>query len=310
LSHDQQADIYRALALSYALGILGAEEMSQFEKHLSDGCTDCDREVQSVNEIVATVAAGTSVVPPAALRQELMRRVAKATLLRAEKTSLQIVRSAGLPWKPVGTGLWEKSLFVDASRSRKARLIRMEPGSRIPAHRHLQDEESLVLEGRGAIGDLLLGPGDYHRAPSGSSHPSYSSAEGCVFLLFSATEYEFFSDDRGVEGSQQLISVNSGTRDWRPLRPGVQVKTLFAGESPQLAQSTALLRVRPRTSDSVFGDLGVFEAFVLEGDAELDSQLLAQGDYCVDVSGEPLSHFISDLGCLMLIHSRSNPHPV
>jgi hypothetical protein len=36
---------------------------------------------------------------------------------------------------------------------------------------------------RSRFGDILLGPGDFHLSPKGSSHPPVYSAGGCLCLI-------------------------------------------------------------------------------------------------------------------------------
>jgi quercetin dioxygenase-like cupin family protein len=68
-------------------------------------------------------------------------------------------------------------------------LLRMEPGSSVPAHFHDDDEECVVLEGRVRIGDVGVSAGDYHLALSGSRHGELRSDTGA--LLFLRTTKQF-----------------------------------------------------------------------------------------------------------------------
>ncbi len=65
----------------------------------------------------------------------------------------------------------------------KTMLVRMAPGSRIPAHHHHSDEQCLVLEGSLRTGDLVAQAGDYVHMVSGSDHADIESASGCLFLI-------------------------------------------------------------------------------------------------------------------------------
>ena len=68
-------------------------------------------------------------------------------------------------------------------------LLRMAPGSSLPAHFHEDDEECVVLEGRVRIGDVRVSAGDYHLALSGSRHGELQSDSGA--LLFLRTTRQF-----------------------------------------------------------------------------------------------------------------------
>lgn len=67
-------------------------------------------------------------------------------------------------------------------------LLRLEPGTRFPAHLHHGDEECLVLEGQVCFGDIELNVGDYHLARKGSEHGEVFSKSGCLLFLRGATQ--------------------------------------------------------------------------------------------------------------------------
>src|SRR4030095_12680051 len=138
------------------------------------------------------------------------------------------------------TGIWEKSLFHDAIRSLSTRLVRLEPGAAVPSHRHKQTEETFVLEGTGKLGDRTLRAGDYHRAPSVSTHPSYSSNDGCVFLLFSGTEFEPSHQVAGQTLSASLVTIDTDSSVWSSFNH-VSANVLFSAAVSGF--STALLRL-------------------------------------------------------------------
>ena len=62
-------------------------------------------------------------------------------------------------------------------------LLRMEPGSSLPAHFHEDDEECVVMEGEVYIGDVRVQAGDYHLALSGSRHGELRSDTGALLFL-------------------------------------------------------------------------------------------------------------------------------
>ena len=79
-----------------------------------------------------------------------------------------------------------RRLFVDHAAQRVTMMVRMEPGSSYPAHRHAQAEECFVLSGDLWTGSVRLLAGDYQRAEQGSRHPVQSTEGGCVLLLVSS----------------------------------------------------------------------------------------------------------------------------
>lgn len=65
----------------------------------------------------------------------------------------------------------------------KTMMVRMAPGSRIPAHHHHSDEQCLVLEGSLRAGAVTAHAGDFIHMPSGSDHADLESPSGCLFLI-------------------------------------------------------------------------------------------------------------------------------
>jgi quercetin dioxygenase-like cupin family protein len=77
----------------------------------------------------------------------------------------------------------KKILSEHAESGLHSYLLRMEPGSVIPPHDHIVDEESIMLEGDAMIGELPLLAGDYHFAPKGSKHEMVRSQSGCLVFV-------------------------------------------------------------------------------------------------------------------------------
>jgi hypothetical protein len=221
----------------------------------------------------------------------------------AEVQSWVIVQTRALTWQKARLeGMWEKSLWNDPIRRRATRLIKLNPGAEIPAHRHLGDEETFVLEGTGRLGDSAFGPGDYHLACSGSLHPAYKTAEGCVFLLFSGTEYEFPAGPIDSSNPDQFKTVHSDSRRWRNVRAGFHTQTFFS--TPALPGATTLLRLDAESAVDT-SEFGLFEAYVLEGDARLGTTEIFAGDYLRKNAAVQMGQFRSQLGCTLLIRAVS-----
>ena len=77
-------------------------------------------------------------------------------------------------------------LHHDPLRNAQTKLIRMAPGSTLPAHRHRGVEE--VLPPRGGHPYVRSGPaqGDYMIAPQAHFTPDLTARDGCLFLLMVA----------------------------------------------------------------------------------------------------------------------------
>jgi len=76
VSHDETFD---TLAVVYAVGALDGEERSRFETHLAEGCEICEVTLRESNETLAGLAGeAPPAIPPAHVKEALMRRVAEA----------------------------------------------------------------------------------------------------------------------------------------------------------------------------------------------------------------------------------------
>jgi anti-sigma factor ChrR (cupin superfamily) len=71
-------------------------------------------------------------------------------------------------------------LYQDAS-GRRTVLTRMEPGARLPRHRHVGLEQSFVLEGSLVDEDGACTAGNFVWRRQGSIHGAWSP-EGCIGL--------------------------------------------------------------------------------------------------------------------------------
>lgn len=88
---------------------------------------------------------------------------------------------SALDWQPSPfPGVWNKVLYEDAS-GRRTILTRMEPGARLPRHRHVGLEQTFILEGSLVDEDGECTAGNYVWRRPGSIHSAWSP-RGCVGL--------------------------------------------------------------------------------------------------------------------------------
>ena len=120
------------------------------------------------------------VVPPPALRSRLLARIAAEAEYRPEVS----VRAGQGAWLPTGIrGISIKPLYQHPGSFLKTLLLRMEPGSVLPAHRHGDAEQCLVIEGDLRWEDLEYHTGDFVVARAGTRHPQLTTENGNVLLL-------------------------------------------------------------------------------------------------------------------------------
>lgn len=105
-----------------------------------------------------------------------MERVADA-----DDSHLTIAACNGA-WQPFYDGVAIKVLSEHGGTL--SYLLRLAPGAVLPPHRHPQDEECIVLDGRLRIGGRIeIGPGSYHLAHAGALHATISTETGATVFL-------------------------------------------------------------------------------------------------------------------------------
>ncbi len=128
------------------------------------------------------------VAPPPSLKQRLMSRVADYESLKP----LADVRPHDGAWRSAGVdGVDYKVLFQDKGTGRTTMLLRMQPGTRLPAHHHHDDEQCLVLRGDVRWRDLVYEEGDFVVMGRDTHHPEITSVHGNLLLLVAGhNEYQ------------------------------------------------------------------------------------------------------------------------
>ena len=118
--------------------------------------------------------------PPRALRTRLIERVADA-----EDSHITLAADGepgAAPWQPFMPGIQIKVLRE--SEGTLSYLLKLAPGAELPPHRHPEDEECLVLEGRLRVGSRIeVGPGGYHLAHAGRLHARVYTDTGATIFL-------------------------------------------------------------------------------------------------------------------------------
>ena len=229
MSHTTTDEELEGQAALYALGALDEEEAREFERHVA-GCEACAAELREFRVVAADLAlAVPPATPPASVRSRLLSLVSEGESLNgreaaASQTSSEdlngerhdaeaqrateseassreasskessgfiIVRASEGEWRPTADpGVSFKLLFVDREHATVTTLVRMEPGARIPAHRHLGLEQCLVLEGDLNSGGIEMSAGDFNCSMPGSVHDELTTKGGALFIIISPERYE------------------------------------------------------------------------------------------------------------------------
>lgn len=88
------------------------------------------------------------------------------------------------PWKRIGRGVRLRSVALPEQSDMRVFMLRAEPGTRLPRHRHRGDEWTCVLEGAFTHEGGRYGPGDMDEADEGVEHHPFVENEGpCLCLV-------------------------------------------------------------------------------------------------------------------------------
>jgi anti-sigma factor ChrR (cupin superfamily) len=193
-------------AAMYSLRILSQSEARAFEQALAEGRAGFAEEMTAFDEVVAELAMSAEErTPSASLRQQLLERISEdkdpvdcgATELRSSG-GLQLFQSVGLDegdWEKAADGVFVKTLFVDRFKRTVTSLIKLEPGSRLPQHRHLGIEESIIIEGDCRVNGEVFRPGDYRRAMAGTTDSEVTTEHGTIFMMVSPGEIDILEPE-------------------------------------------------------------------------------------------------------------------
>lgn len=196
MRHDLTEEITERAAL-YALGQLTPEDSLAFERHLAQKCEVCIAELRAFEEVCAQLALSVPEAEPSIhVRESLMGKLSQTkqsglvqpfTEQSAPAQTLTVYAGEG-EWKELSEGVFVKQLYADEKKGTITSLFKLLPGAHVHAHKHLGVEECLVLEGDFHVNELILGPGDYHRAEEGSVHQHLYSEKGNLLLIISPQE--------------------------------------------------------------------------------------------------------------------------
>jgi quercetin dioxygenase-like cupin family protein len=110
-----------------------------------------------------------------------------------------LTAAESLPWIPLGPGESFKPLrFLSGNRGRVL-LLRLDPGSVVPPHRHTGDVHAFNLEGSRELIDngQVVGPGDYVYEPAGNADTWRVVGDTpCTLLIVTRGVMEYL-DDQG-----------------------------------------------------------------------------------------------------------------
>ncbi len=187
-------------AALYALGALSQHEALSLDQHLAEGCEVCAAELKQFASVVEALGhAAPEAAPPAGTREKLLARLSAEPQPHAtsaptdeedETQTPLVVRADEGRWYEMGEGVLCKQLFVDPTRNTVTTLLKLNPGARMPMHRHRGIEECYVIEGDVRTNNQNLKTGDYTCAMEGSIHHPITTINGALLLIVAPQSYE------------------------------------------------------------------------------------------------------------------------
>jgi len=176
------------------------------------------------------------------------------------KTPLsEIITLSDLPWQERQPGVRMKSIWEDPATKRRALMTRIEPGAKLPLHRHVGDELVFVIEGAIAdeFGTVTAGSMGYR--PNGCVH-TVSTRNGATVLAVLTGGVEP-ATERGSAPASQIFTLSD--LPWVETRPGVRQKKIW--DDPVNERRAILARFEPGATLARHRHVGDELIFLIEG---------------------------------------------
>jgi quercetin dioxygenase-like cupin family protein len=179
------------LVFLFALHALPAHEIASVEAQISS-CKDCQQEIATVRPIVRSfVGWSTDVLRPAeSLWDRLAKRIASETATPSFVPPLEVAVKP--EWEEAAPGVHVKILARNAETDSVSMLVRLDPGTDYPGHKHAEIEELHLLHGILHVDDRTLYAGDFIHSEAGSVDHRVWSETGCTCFLVTSTKDSLF----------------------------------------------------------------------------------------------------------------------
>ena len=171
----------------FALQALPPRDMASAEAQIS-ACENCRQEIETLRPIVRSfVGWSTDVLRPAeSLWSRLAKRIAGETGIPPFVPPLEMPVKP--EWVEVAPGIHVKILARKAENDTVSMLVRLNPGTDYPGHKHADIEELHLLHGVLKVDDRTLYPGDLIHSEADSVDHRVWSETGCTCLLMASTK--------------------------------------------------------------------------------------------------------------------------
>jgi anti-sigma factor ChrR (cupin superfamily) len=200
MQNNNHHEDFQANAALYALGALPDFEARAFADELALASDAARAEAAEFDAIVTQLGLSVAEATPSTdVRARLMARLAhdaQAANTRAPSANSAVpfhqdVLSGEGKWRRLFDGVNAKTLFTDPATGYVTSLLKLNPGARIPNHKHHGNEQCLIVSGEFRINDKVYGPGDFTVALTGSKHLDLYTETGTTLLIVAPPEYEW-----------------------------------------------------------------------------------------------------------------------
>jgi len=250
-------------------------------------------------ELNQLLLAGLKPIDPDTRQQEMLRTAIMLGVSNsiADRANFLTVRLKNGVWQTLKAGIRYKHLW--AGPEGNSVLIEFAPGASLPPHRHSWVEEGIVLQGDLEMGDLKLGPLDYHISPVGSRHASIRSREGGLAFLRGTSLgkkplvlRELLGGLLPIDGDPSLTVFTNTNQNWVELAAGVYKQDLWSDNY----RSSHMYRLEPGAMIPAYAHLQDEECMILQGEVFLGDVLLRAGEYQFAPAGSQHGDITTDVG--------------
>jgi putative transcriptional regulator len=177
---------------SFAAGTLDEARSVVVAAHVSL-CPQCRRAMSALEDFGGALL---DKMPVAPLRADAIER-AMASIEASDEPSVYATprtTEAGMPavlapydlgsWRRIGGGVWWRSVGVPADDGVRVFMLRANPGTRLPHHRHSGSEWTCVIEGAFRHEGGRYGLGDFDEADDSIEHkPFIEDGPPCICIV-------------------------------------------------------------------------------------------------------------------------------
>jgi quercetin dioxygenase-like cupin family protein len=262
-----------------------------------------DTEQVELNRLLLTGLASIDPNPgqQETLRAAIMQRVSNSI---ADRANLLTVRLKNGEWQTLKAGVRFKHLWTGPEGN--SVLIEFAPGASLPPHRHNWVEEGIVLQGDLEMGDLKLGPLDYHISPIGSRHATIRSRQGGLAFLRGTSLgkkplvlRELLGGLLPIDGDPSLTVYTNTNQNWVELTAGVFKQDLWFDND----RSSHIYRLEPGAMIPAHAHQQDEECMMLQGEVFLGDMLLRAGEYQLAPAGSQHGVVSTDVGGTLFVRA-------